>query len=166
MLIPYLVILGFSLILLILDIFKPQAARIILGIFFLVMALGVNLPLALTNPSIYVTAGSDALLPIYKWFFTAVIAWKPLLFVFPLILFEITVGILILSKGLWTRLGLSAGAFFSFAITPIGMMTLTNPAISLAMLLLLRTDFEKSVPEMVISSFKHHRSQKRIENAA
>jgi hypothetical protein len=154
MLTPFLIVIGFSLLLIVLDIFKPMVSRVILGIFFLIMALAVNLPLALNNPSIYVEAGREALLPIYKLFFTVVIAWNPPLFVFPLIVFESIVGLLILSKGRLVKLGLVAGVLFCLAITPINSMTITNPFLALAIGLLLHKNFDQSVLTQAVSSFK------------
>lgn len=156
MLIPFLVVLGFSALIILLDFYKSQAARIILGFFFLAMALIVNLPMVLNNPAIFVEAGREALLPIYKWFFTVVIAWNPPLFVYPLILFEIIVGLLILSKGHWVKLGLLAGTLFCLVITPIGIMAVTNPAIALAIGLLLRVNFDSSFPELVLRLFRYN----------
>ena len=157
---PYTVVIAFALILVLLDFYKPQISRMILGLFFLAMALIVNLPMALSTPEIFVEAGKHALLPFYQWFFTVIIAWNPPLFVFPLILFEITVGVLILSKQRSTRIGLILGALFCLFLTPIGIEEITSPLLGLAIILLLRQDFHNSLLEIAAGWLKPNRVQK------
>ena len=48
---PYTVFAAFALFLIIFAIWKPGVSRIVLGIFLLIMALGVNLPFILTDPT-------------------------------------------------------------------------------------------------------------------
>ncbi len=81
------------------------------------------------------------------------IAWKPLLFVIPLILFEISVGVLILSKGRWTKLGLIAGTLFCLFLTPLGSESITTPLIALAIALLLRVDFKQPAWSFLRAAF-------------
>jgi hypothetical protein len=65
----------FSLLVLFLCLLRPGAGRIFMGIFFLVMAIGVNLVLALIAPDMFVALGTDdALVPLYRWFFENVVA--------------------------------------------------------------------------------------------
>ena len=142
---PFTVMVSFALFLILLGYFKPQAARIVLGIFFLIMALAVNVPMALTQPHMFAEAGRSAYLPIYRWFFTVVIAWNPLLFVIPLILFEISTGLLILSQGRWAKLGLLFGSLFCLFLAPLGIESVTTPLLALAIALLLRTDCPRPV---------------------
>ncbi len=71
---PYTTVICLALILIVLDLVKPQISRVFLGLFFLLMALVVNLTLLLTAPQLYVEVGRNAWLPLYRWFFTVVIA--------------------------------------------------------------------------------------------
>ncbi len=63
---PISVMISFAAVLITLDLFQPRAARVVLGVFFLVMALAVNVPMALTRPELFAEAGRSALLPIYR----------------------------------------------------------------------------------------------------
>lgn len=45
---------------------KPNASRIFLGFFFIVMAIGVNIVTVLTAPQSYITLGANALIPFYR----------------------------------------------------------------------------------------------------
>ena len=146
---PFSVTLTFAGVLILLGLFKPQAARIIFGIFFLIMALGVNIPVILTDPNLFVAAGANALLPIYRWFFTSVLAWNPVLFAIPLVIFETTVGVLLLSKGKYVKYGLIGAALFCLFIAPVGIEEIMCPSLSLAALLLLRRTFDRSLVDLM-----------------
>ncbi len=75
------------------------------------------------------------------------------MFVVPLIIFESAVGILILSKGHWNRIGLVLGMLFCLFTTPIGIEEITSPALALAVGLLLRKDFDRSCLEIIVGWF-------------
>lgn len=142
---PISVILTFALILLLLALFKPNAGRIVFGVFFLLMAWGVNLPMMLTNPNLYPAAGAHSIIPLYRWFFTQVLARNPVPFILLLIAFETAVGLLTLSRGRWVKLGLALGAIFCLVVTWIGMEGYAVPAMVIAPLVLLRKDFPEPV---------------------
>ncbi|MBN1668715.1 MAG: hypothetical protein JW862_16595 [Anaerolineales bacterium] len=142
---PFTVIVSFALILLLLVLFKPQAGRIVFGVFFLVMAWGVNFPMMLYDPSLYPLAGANSFIPLYRWFFTEVLALHPVPFILLLIGFETAVGVLTLSQGRWVKLGLGLGALFCLGIAWIGPEGVWMPAVAIAPLLLLRKDFPVSL---------------------
>lgn len=63
-LIPWLV---FCLLIFVLCLSKPAAGRIFMGIFFLVMAVGVNVVLVLISPGQFVVLGTGApVVPLYE----------------------------------------------------------------------------------------------------
>ena len=128
---------------------KPNAGRIVFGIFFLVMALGVNVTLTLTNVDSYVIYGSNASFGLYRWVFGAVVARSPLFWAVVLIVYETSVGLLMLSRGRSVQLGLLGGILFVLAITPLGIETLSNPLLTVAMGLLLRRRYDQSIVEML-----------------
>ena len=142
---PFTVIVSFALILLLLALFKPQTGRIVFGVFFLLMAWGVNFPMMLYDPSLYPQAGANSFIPLYRWFFTEVLARYPVPFILMLIGFETAVGVLTLSQGRWVKLGLGLGALFCLGIAWIGPEGVWMPAVALAPLVLLRKDFPVSV---------------------
>jgi hypothetical protein len=68
----------FSLLVLLLCLVRPNAGRIFLGIFLLVMAIGVNVVRVLISPNLFVALGTnDAIIPLYQWFFENVVAIAP-----------------------------------------------------------------------------------------
>jgi hypothetical protein len=140
----------FSLLVLILCLLRPDAGRIFLGFFFLVMAIGVNVVLVLVAPDQFVALGTDdALVPLYRWFFENVVAIAPPLFGLLAASYEVTIALMMLSKGKYAKWGLIGGIVFLLAITPLGVWTLANPLLALAMALLLRKEFNRSLLEIV-----------------
>ena len=66
MITPIIISSGFVLAVVLLCFFKPNAGRIFLGFFFLLMAIGVNGPFTFTNPQGFVEYASGALIPFYR----------------------------------------------------------------------------------------------------
>lgn len=147
---PQIVFLIFSLFVLAGSLLKPNWTRYFIGFFFLVMALGVNLTMLLTDPSMYPQAGAAALLPLYRWFFTVVLAAAVIPFVIALIVFEISVGAtILLGRGKWVRYGLIAAALFCVGMAPLGVESVTTPALGLAIATLLRKKYDRSLLDVL-----------------
>ncbi|MFP5367897.1 MAG: hypothetical protein ACLGIS_13835 [Actinomycetes bacterium] len=124
---------------------RPNGARIFAGIFFIIMALGVNALLSVVNPEMFVAMGTDApLIPLYPWFFGKVVAAAPAVVGLLAASGEIAVGLLILSHGRGVKLGLLGAIVFLLAITPLGVWTLPNPLMALGLARLLARDYPRS----------------------
>jgi hypothetical protein len=67
------------------------------------MAFGVNGPSILATPQGYVDYLSNSLLPLYRDLTAVTVAFNPIPYGLVLMLFEIAVGVLILSKGRWVK---------------------------------------------------------------
>lgn len=142
----------FMLAVLVLCLVRPNAGRIFLGIFFLVMAIGVNVVLVVIAPDQFVALGTEEpLVPLYRWFFENVVALAPPFFGLLAAAYEITIALLMLSRGRYARWGLIGGIVFLIGITPLGVWTLANPVMALALALLLRKEYDRSVVEMLWS---------------
>lgn len=147
--------LAFYLAVLVLCLLRPHAGRVFVGIFFLLMAIGVNVVLVLVAPEQFVALGTDApLVPLYRWFFGNVVALAPPLFGLLAAAYEIAVAVSILSKGKYARWGLVGGIVFLIGTTPLGVWTLANPVMALSLMLLLRKEYDRSLAEMVRSGEK------------
>src|SRR5215212_9320214 len=112
---------------------KPNAARLFLGVFFIVMGIGFHLVLIVRNPHGYDGFSTSALLPLYRWAFRAIVTPYPLAFALAAAAFEIAVGLLLLGKGEYVKMGLLAGSLFLLAITPLGIETLPNALLALGL---------------------------------
>lgn len=137
---------------------RPAAGRIFVGLFFLVMAVGVNVVLALVAPDQFVALGTeDALVPPYRWFFENVVALSPPLFGLLAAAYEVAIALLMLSGGRYVKWGLIGGVVFLIGITPLGAWTLANPIMALALAVLARREYDRSLPEMLVSGLRPER---------
>ena len=140
----------FSLLVLLLCLVRPGAGRIFMGIFFLVMAISVNVVLVLVAPNLFVALGTnDAIIPLYRWFFENVVALAPPLFGLLAAAYEITIALMMLSKDKYVKWGLIGGIVFLIGITPLGVWTLANPILALTLAYLLTREYERSLLEML-----------------
>lgn len=140
----------FCFLILALCLIRPGAGRIFVGLFFLVMAIGVNVVLVLAAPDQFVALGTeDALIPLYRWFFENVVAVAPPLFGLLAAAYEIAIALMMLSKGRFVKWGLIGGIVFLIVITPLGVWTLGNPILALALAVLLRKEYTRSLSEML-----------------
>lgn len=106
---------------------RPELGRVVLGVFFLVMAVGVNLVFVLVSPRGFVKLGTDApLLPLYEWFFRRVVAAAPAAFGALTAGFEVAVGVLMIRGGRRADAGLIGAIVFLTAISPLGPWTVPN----------------------------------------
>jgi hypothetical protein len=84
----------FSSLVLVLCLLGPDAGRIFLGLFFLEMAIGINVVLVLVAPGQFVALGTDEpLIPLYRWSFENVVALAPPLFGLLAADYEITISL-------------------------------------------------------------------------
>jgi len=134
---------------LVLCLLRPNAGRIFVGIFFLVMAIGVNVVMVFVDPDSYIGLGADSFVPLYRWVFMNLVALAPPLFVLPVAAFEIAIGLLMLSKGRYVKWGLIGGIVFLIGITPLGIWTLGNPILAIAMAYLLSKEYDRSFLELL-----------------
>ncbi|WP_225753251.1 hypothetical protein [Actinotalea sp. Marseille-Q4924] len=125
---------------------RPQGTRYVVGVFFIVMGVGVNWVLSVAAPEQFVGLGvNDPLLPAYAWFFENVVAAAPAAVGILAGAGEIAVGVLMLGRRGAARLGLLAGAAFLLVITPLGLWTLPNVVLAGALAVLSRHTYDHSM---------------------
>jgi|GEM_PF-521805 len=151
---------GFILIVMVLCVVKPNTGRIFLGIFYLIMAIGVNIVNAFTNPEPTIQMGEASLFGFYRTLFTDVISKAPVVFILLVALYEICMGLLILSKHRNVKLGLIGTTIFLILITPFGYIQLPWLGIAAVQLYLLRKEFDKSFFEIMASAFRNTKNRK------
>lgn len=150
----------FYLFVLVLCLARPGAGRVFIGVFFLVMAVGVNVVISLLSPDLFVDLGAEApLLTPYRWFFENIVASAPLLFGLLAAAYEITIGSMMLYKGRYVKWGLIGGIVFLIGITPLGVWTLVNPVLALALAVLLRQEYGRSLPEIIGDAVRRRRGR-------
>jgi hypothetical protein len=144
MLTPYVVSIVFVLTVIALCWARPNAGRIFLGGFFLVMALGVNGYFTFAAPQGYVDYASGALIPLYRSVTQTVVAWNPRLFGLLLMLFEVAMGLLILHKGRAVKVGLWGTIAFLVGIAPLSTLQFPWLGLIFGQGYLLTKDFDHS----------------------
>jgi hypothetical protein len=123
-----------------LSLWRPNIGRVVLGVFFIVMALGVNVVFVLVDPDGFVKLGTNApLLFPYEWVFEHIVSKAPAVFGLLVAAFEIAIGLLMLIGGHRINWGLIGGLVFLVAITPLGPWTLPNLIMAAAMGVILRS---------------------------
>jgi hypothetical protein len=138
-----------------LALWKPNAARIFIGIFFLLMAWGVNFTITVIDPPFFVGLGREAYIPLYRTIFTDLIGAAPVLFGVIAVAYETTTGLLILSSGRRTQAGLIMGIIFLMGSSPFGIWTLINPVLALVFQYLLAKPHQYSLPQQIRLRFAH-----------
>jgi hypothetical protein len=151
MLIPILVSFVFVLAVVILCLTKPNAGRIFLGLFFLVMALGVNGSFTFSNPQAYVEYASGALIPLYRDIALAVVKLNPVVFGLLVIIYEIAMGLLLLHKEKSVRIGLIGTIVFLVGIAPLSYLQIPWLGLIIGEGFLLTKEFNTTFIEIILS---------------
>ena len=151
MLIPIIVSSVFVLGVIILCLIKPNAGRVFLGLFFLVMAIGVNGSFTFTNPQAYVEYASGALIPLYRDLALTVVELNPVLFGLLLMAFEITMGLLLLHKHKSVTIGLIGTMAFLIGIAPLSFIQIPWLGLIVGQAYLLSKDYDSSFLEAIQS---------------
>jgi len=137
---------------------KPDTARIVLGIFFLVMAIGVNGSITLFNPLSYVVYGQDALISPYRELCINIIALNPVIFGLLLIIYETTIGLLMLHKGIRVKVGMVGAILFLISIAPVSLIQIPWLGLAISPAYLLTKHFETTFWDIIGSKFrKYHK---------
>lgn len=144
----------FVLAVVILCVVKPKAGRVFLGFFFLVMALGVNGSFTFGNPQAYLDYASGALIPFYGRLALAVVQINPFVFGMLLMVFEISMGLLLLHKQKYVKFGLIGTMLFVVGISPLSLMQLPWLGLLIAQGYLLTKDYEQSLLENFLRRVK------------
>ena len=158
MLYPIIVSSVFVLAVVILCLVKPNAGRIFLGLFYLVMAIGVNGSFTFTNPQAYVEYASGALIPLYRDIALTIVELNPVLFGLLLMAFEIAMGLLLLHKQKSVRIGLIGTIVFLIGIAPLSFVQIPWLGLIVGEAYLLTKEFDTTLLEMIQSRLRPRQS--------
>ncbi|MGS0688057.1 hypothetical protein ACVBEQ_23355 [Nakamurella sp. GG22] len=135
---------------------RPQAGRLFVGVFFGVMGLAVHGSLVISDPHGYVGFAEQALLPFYRRIGLFLIEPNPRVFGIVMLIVELALAALILSRGLWVKVGLSGAILFLVGISPLGYDVMPNLLLAAALVYLLTQDF----PRDVFTMFRDRRGRR------
>jgi hypothetical protein len=157
MLIPMIVSSVFVLAVVVLCLVKPNAGRIFLGFFFLLMAIGVNGSFTFGNPQAYVDYASEAPIQWYRNIALTVVEVNPVIFGLLLMAFEIAMGLLLLHKGMSVKIGLVGTMLFLLGIAPLSIIQLPWLGLSIGQAYLLTKDFDTTFLEIIQTKLRTRR---------
>lgn len=144
----------FVLAVVILCLVKPNAGRIFLGFFFLVMALGVNGSFTFGNPQAYLDYANGALIPFYRQLAVSVVRISPVGFGLLLMIFEICMALLLLHKKQAVKIGLIGTMLFIVGISPLSWVQIPWLGLLVAQGFLYTKEFDRSVLERILAALK------------
>jgi hypothetical protein len=154
---------AFCLVALGLALWRPVTARLALGMFFIILAVGVNVVLVLAAPDRIVDLGTTApLLSPYEWVFDHVVARAPVVFSLLVGSFELAVGLLLIKGGEWGSLGLLGGIVFLAVISPLGTWTVPSLIMAAALASMLVRDLTLASSSRGVSPESSHRGLARL----
>ena len=124
--------------------------RIVLGSVLLVGAV-TNGFLALTQPEIYTSFSDTAIIPLYHELWQSLVMPYLEFWLRLTVLSELTMGILILSKGVWVKVGLVGSILFFLFLVPFWWEggAIINIVFVVIVALLLRYDYDASVIDLI-----------------
>ena len=111
-----LVALGFAL-------WRPDAGRLVLGLFIIMMAVGVEVVFVLASPDGFVDLDTTAPLLSPWWVFAHVVAKAPATFSLLVASYGVAIGLMMMKGGRWGSLGLAGGIVLLLIIAPLGPWT-------------------------------------------
>jgi hypothetical protein len=123
---------------------RPRAGRIVIGGYFLLMALAVHGAVLLIDPQLYVALAEQSFVPLYRELALRVVTTSPLLFGLVVASFEVAVALLVLWKGRAVKIGLAGMILFLVGIVPLGPEVASNLVLAAGLFTLLRQDFDTS----------------------
>ena len=137
---------------------RPRAMRVVVGVFFVLMGLGVHGAFILSKPEGYIDFARQALIPFYAELAEAVVVGlTPVVFGALMLVFEVALAVLMLGRERQTRIGFVLGALFLIAITPLGVEVLPNAVLAIGLWRLSREEF----PATAIAGLRDWRSARR-----
>jgi hypothetical protein len=139
-------------------VWRPQPARIFVGLFFGVMALGIHGGLIATNPQSYVDFAADAPWTLYRDIGLWLTEPNPMVFGVFMLLFETVTAALILSRGRYVTWGLIGAVLFLVGITPLGLEEVPNVILAAGIAFLLTQDFPTDVVTMLRRRLRERRT--------
>ena len=127
---------------------KALGGAALCGVFFGVMGLGIHGSLVISNPDSYVGFAEQDLLPFYRQVGLFLTEPNPRAFGIVMLILELALAALILSRGRWVNVGIVGAILFLVGISPLGYDVMPNLLLAAALVYLLTQDFPRDVLTM------------------
>jgi hypothetical protein len=130
-------------------VWRPQPARVFVGLFFGAMGLGIHGWMITNDSQGYVDFAASAPWLVYREIGTALTTPSPVAFGIFMLGFETVTAALILGRGRYVKWGLISAILFLVGITPLGLEEVPNLVLAAGMAFLLTKDFPADVVTML-----------------
>jgi len=129
----------------------PDFDRLFIALWYIPLGIGLHGAVVLSgDTTAYNYFGENAFLPIYRYFFLEIVPQNVVFWAALVTLFELVLGLLILSKGTAVKIGLLLSAMFQLFLAPTGVWGIINVLLAASCLMLLYFDYDQTIPEMFI----------------
>ncbi len=121
-----------------------KVGKIFLGIIYLAGAM-VNFIFVLFRPEVYQSFADVAVIPLYRKLWMVMVIPHLRVWLALVIVFEITVGLFILGKGIFVKIGLAGATLFNLFLVPFwwaGLSPLSNLPLALGQAFLLKEEYK------------------------
>lgn len=98
---------------------RPDAGRLVLGLFFIIMAVGVKVVFVMASPDGFVDLDTTAPVLSPWWVFEHVVAKAPASFSLLVASYGVAIGLMMVKGGRWGSLGLAGGIVLLLVIAPL-----------------------------------------------
>jgi hypothetical protein len=124
--------------------------RIIFG-FILLAGAAANTAMGLAQPDLYTSFADVALLVLYRDLWQSLVLPYLGIWLALVVAFELTTGLLILSRGVWVKVGLAAALLFFLFLVPFWWQggALINVLFIVIVAWLLRYDYDRSILDII-----------------
>lgn len=108
-----------------------------------------NIVVTMVRPSTYMDFADTAFIPFYKHFLIEYFYYNIPAFTIPAAFYQITIGLLIICKDMFVKIGLVGAVIFSLLIIPLGQEQLPNIIFVAFMIYLLRKNYHYSFIDLI-----------------
>jgi len=123
-----------------LALWRPAAGRLVLGLFFITMAVGAEVVFVLTPPDGFVDL--DTTVPLFSpwWVLERVVAQAPVTFSLLVASYGVAIGLMMVKGGRWGSLGLTGGIILLLMVAPLCPWTVPGLILAAALGVILLRD--------------------------
>jgi hypothetical protein len=136
----------------------PDFDRLFIALWYIPLGIALHGAVVVTgDPTAYNYFGEGTYLPVYRYFFMEIVPQNVVFWATLALLFELTLGLLILSRGIAVKIGLLLSAIFQLLLAPTGVTGIVNVLLAIGCLMLLHFDYDQTIPELFVRWVRAHR---------
>jgi hypothetical protein len=136
----------------------PELDRLFIAFWYIPLGVALHGAVVTTGDSTaYNYFGEGTYLPVYRYFFMEIVPQNVVFWATLAMLFELLLGVLILSKGTPVKIGLLLSAVFQLLLAPTGVTGIVNVLLAIGCVVLLNFDYDQTIPELFVKWVRANR---------